>query len=219
MGRFERNDNDATRLPETLGVATEGLRSTIELEVSRIVESAEARASRIEDEALEKASRIEQVSQGRLAEVLEDSRARVEQLLARIDAAEASLGESVRALRSQAGQISGELARVGAEPFLADEPSPPEEAAPAAPSPEEPADEAAEARSEAASATPADPEVRELIRQQLATLAEGGRTRADAERMLLRFRQGEQYFDLLDEIYPESPPPKRGLLRRRKEAT
>jgi hypothetical protein len=61
-----------------------------------------------------------------------------------------------------------------------------------------------------------DPEVRDMIRQQLVSLAEGGRNRADAERMLLRFRQGEQYFDLLDEIYPEDNPGRRGLLRRRK---
>ena len=62
----------------------------------------------------------------------------------------------------------------------------------------------------------ADPEVRELIRLQLQGLAESGRTRADAERMLLRFRQGEQYFDLLDDIYPDEIPGRRGLLRRRK---
>ena len=64
-----------------------------------------------------------------------------------------------------------------------------------------------------------DPEVRELIRQQLVTLAEAGRTRDDAERMLLRFRQGEQYFDLLDEIYPDATPERRGLLRRRKHGS
>ena len=59
-------------------------------------------------------------------------------------------------------------------------------------------------------------EVREMIRQQLLSLAEGGRTRADAERMLMRFKQGGQYFDLLDEIYPEEFAGRRGLLRRRK---
>ena len=55
-----------------------------------------------------------------------------------------------------------------------------------------------------------------MIRQQLLSLAEGGRTRADAERMLLRFKQGEMYSDLLNEIFPESTPGRRGLLRRRK---
>src|SRR5437660_316825 len=45
----------------------------------------------------------------------------------------------------------------------------------------------------------------------------GGRTRADAERMTLRFRQGEQYFELLEESYAEaSTPGRRGLLRPRK---
>ena len=39
---------------------------------------------------------------------------------------------------------------------------------------------------------------------------------AFGERMLLRFKQGEQYFDVLDEIYPNDPVPRTGLLRRRK---
>ena len=73
-----------------------------------------------------------------------------------------------------------------------------------------------EANQDKAAVDTGDPAVRELIRQQLAGFAESGRTRADAERMLLRFREGEQYFDLLDEIYPGDTPGRRGLLRRRK---
>ena len=52
MGRIERDDNEERHLPETLGTATEGLRSTVELEVAKIVETAEARAAEIEDQAL-----------------------------------------------------------------------------------------------------------------------------------------------------------------------
>jgi hypothetical protein len=218
VGRFERHDSEESHLPETLGMATEGLRSTIELEVARIVETAEARAAEIEDQALEKASRVEQNSQRRLDAAFEDSRQRLAHMLSEIDAVEHSIGETVRSLRAETQQLSGELSRAGAEPFGVDEaPSrmweptaiatPPEEA-PAAPAEAEPQGPAFEL---------ADPEIRELIRQQLTSLAEGGRTRADAERMLLRFRQGEQYFDLLDEIYPEATPGRRGLLRRRKD--
>src|SRR4051812_6487474 len=63
MGRFEQQDTETTRLPASLGSATDDLRSTVESEVQKIVERAEARASEIEDQALEKASRIERESE------------------------------------------------------------------------------------------------------------------------------------------------------------
>ncbi len=225
MGRFERQDSDAS-LPENLGIATEGLRTTIEQEVARIVQSAEARATEIEDEALEKANRVEQGSERRLEAAFEDSRQRLSRMLLEIETVEHSLDQAVRSLRAEALALKGELNTAGTEPFAVEEAPPP-----AAPSPPaEPLDGASAGHSEVApddlgpafepgSAPPdelPDPEVRELIRQQLVALAESGRTRSDAERMLLRFRQGEQYFDLLDEIYPEATPSRRGLLRRRK---
>jgi hypothetical protein len=227
MGRFERQDSEASHLPENLGMATEGLRSTIEQEVARIVESAQARAAEIEDQALEKANRVDQGSERRLEQASEDSRQRLARMLFEIDAVERSLGEAVRSLRAEAQALKGELNKAGTEPFAVEEPPLP--AAP--PPPGGQADGAVEVYAEAApddqdwapepgsDGPPGelpDPEVRELIRQQLMALAEGGRTRSDAERMLLRFRQGEQYFDLLDEIYPEATPGRRGLLRRRK---
>jgi TolA-binding protein len=207
MGRIERDDNEERHLPETLGTATEGLRSTVELEVAKIVETAEARAAEIEDQALERASRVEQNSQRRLEVAFQDSRQRLEHMLSRIDAVERSLGEAVGSLRAEAEQLTGELNGASTESFSMDEPMPP----------------ASEAAPKDASSTPPgtpepkiDPEIREMIRLQLVSLAEAGRTRADAERMLLRFSHGEQYFDLLDEIYPQSTPGRRGLLRRRK---
>jgi hypothetical protein len=224
VGRFERDDTDASHLPETLGVATEGLRSTIESEVARIVANAEARAAEIEDQALEKATRVEQNSERRLETAFEDSRHRLMRMLSQIDAAERSFGESVQSLRSEAQQLTGDLGRASTEPFGEEEPPPPPPmvAQTAAPEVEATAVEAPpepEPEPEAPSGPVAipDPQIRGLIRQQLLNLAEGGRTRADAERMLLRFRQGEQYFDLLDEIYPDSTPGRRGLLRRRKD--
>jgi hypothetical protein len=213
MGRIERDDNEERHLPETLGTATEGLRSTVELEVAKIVETAEARAAEIEDQALERASRVEQNSQRRLEVAFQDSRQRLAQMVSRIDAVERSLGEAVRSLRAEAQQLTGELNGASTESFSIDEPMPPaSEAAP------EDASSTAPATPEPQPGTPepeVDPEIREMIRMQLVSLAEAGRTREDAERMLLRFSHGEQYFDLLDEIYPQSTPGRRGLLRRR----
>jgi hypothetical protein len=219
VGRFERDDSEASHLPETLGVATAGLRSTIELEVARIVENAQARAVEIEDQALEKASRMEQDSERRLDSAFAESKQRLAHMLSQIDAVEVSLNESVRVLRAEAQQLTGDLSGAATDPFAVEEPLPPaeEEAQPEAPVSEAAGDEApAEPAQEMHRPGGSDPAVRDLIRQQLQTLADHGRARADAERLLLRFKQGEQYFDLLDDIYPESAPGRRGLRLRRK---
>jgi hypothetical protein len=229
MGRFEREENESgiegRRLPPSLGVVTEDLRSTIESEVAKIVERAEARAAEIEDRALEKAGQVEHRSKHRAHEVFQGSRERVGRMLADLDAVERSVKEAVASLREEAEGLAGELDSARSESFEAVEP-------PVAAVVVEQQDDGALAEPAVTSegedsqgAEPdddqyvtdfADEEVREMIRQQLFSLAASGRNRADAERMLLRFRQGEQYFDLLDEIYPEETGGRRGLLRRRK---
>jgi hypothetical protein len=229
MSRFEREDIDENRLPGTLGSATEDLRTTVESEVAKIVAGAEARAAEIEDQALEKASRIEQESERRAQERFTDSRNRVFQMLDEINGIERSVGEAVQSLRAEAERLTDELGKAGAEPFELAEPSPP----PPPPEPEDfetdpveepaPVEEppaidqtVADWNSDGAEPAAHNPEVREMIRQQLMSLAASGRTRADGERMLVRFKQGEQYFDVLDEIYPNDPVPRSGLLRWRK---
>lgn len=231
MGRFERDEIEARRLPTSLGSATEGLRSTIESEVARIVEQAEARAAEIESQALDRASRMQQDSEQRAREIFHDSRERLQQMLAEIDAIDRVVADAIRSLRAETERLSSEIDGARQEPFQAGEQIQPSDIIdqtgdppPAEEQVEEEPPEEAEAvfepdlQPEAAAGANADgdPEVREMIRQQLLSLAEGGRNRADAERMLLRFRQGEQYFELLDEIYPEETPGRRGLLRRRK---
>jgi hypothetical protein len=231
MGRFERDEIEARSLPTSLGSVTDELRSTIDAEVAKIVERAEARAAEIESQALDRASRMQQDSERRAREVFHDSRERLQQMLAEIDAIDRVVGDAVRSLRAEAERLNSEIDGVRQEPFPPTEtiqPSDIIDSDGSAPStqeqveeapPEEPAAAVAEADGEEIEAGldgDGDPEVREMIRQQLLSLAESGRNRADAERMLLRFRQGEQYFDLLEEIYPEETPGRRGLLRRRK---
>jgi hypothetical protein len=224
MDRFKRDDEiEATLLPTPLGTATEDLRSTVESEVAKIVERAQARASHIEDQALEKANRIEQGSDRRAREVLEDSRQRIALMLSEVDAIERSVGEAVSSLRAETARLTGRIDQAKTEPLLAPDPEPPApevEAQAEAPSPNGDVDASQVAEPDKDMPTLISaPEVREMIRQQLLSLAEAGRTRADAQRMLLRFKEGEQFFDLLDEIYPEETPSRRGLLRRRKASS
>jgi hypothetical protein len=236
MSRFERDEIEAKRLPTSLGSATEDLRSTIEAEVARIIERAESRAAEIESQALDRASRMQQDSEQRAREVFHDSRERLQQMLSEIDAIDRVVSDAIRSLRAEAERLSSDIDGARQEPFQPPEAIQPSDiidgAAPAAPAENEVEQEQPEAmpaedpeadpeaelqqQAERDSDAESDPEVREMIRQQLVNLAEGGRNRADAERMLLRFRQGEQYFDLLDEIYPDEASGRRGLLRRRK---
>jgi hypothetical protein len=223
MGRFEREEIEARQLPTPLGTATEDLRETIEAEVTKIVMSAEARAAEIEDQALEKATRIERESERRAETVFRDSRERLGQMIVEIDAIGRSVGDAVRSLRVEAERLSAEIAAARNQPLDVQEPLPPAEIEiepqpePEAQNEPEPETEPHQQPAEEPYATDfSDAEVREMIRQQLISLAEGGRNRADAQRMLLRFRQGERYLDLLDEIYPEETPGRRGILRRRK---
>jgi hypothetical protein len=229
MGRFERDEIEARRLPTSLGSATEDLRSTIEIEVAKIVEEAEARAAEIESQALERAGRMQEDSERRARELFQDSGERLQQMLAEIDAIDRVVTDAIRSLRAEAERLSSEIESARSNPFRQPDTIEPseiidsgqspeaEEEVSEQPAPEEKAPQEPDAEPELQGSAPdGDPEVREMIRQQLVSLAEGGRNRTDAERMLLRFRQGEQYFDLLDEIYPEETPGRRGLLRRRK---
>jgi hypothetical protein len=223
VGRFEREDIDATRLPAPLGTATEDLRATVESEVAKIVQDAEARAAEIENRALAKAIRIEEDWGRRAREVREHSRKRITHMLTEVDAFERGVDEALRSLRAEAERLVGELGKAGELSKAASEPSEPTPP----PVPAQVAGDATEAREadevepdSGNSETPvtdfAAPEIREMIRQQLQGMSESGSTRADAERMLMRFKQGSQYFDLLDEFYPEETPGRGGLLRRRK---
>jgi hypothetical protein len=228
MGRFERDESEARSLPTSLGSAAEGLRSTIEAEVAKIVEQAETRAAEIESQALERAGRMQVDSERRAREVFHDSRERLQQMVAEIDAIDRLVSDAIRALRAEAERLTSEIEGARQEPFQLKEtiqpsdiieggqPSPAERHIEEPPVEEAPPEPESEQQPTVEAAGEPDPEVRDMIRQQLVSLAEGGRNRADAERMLLRFRQGEQYFDLLDEIYPDDPAGRRGLLRRRK---
>ena len=46
-------------------------------------------------------------------------------------------------------------------------------------------------------------EVEQMITEQVAILRREGRSRADAERLVLRFAQGKDYLHVIDEIYQE----------------
>jgi hypothetical protein len=61
-----------------------------------------------------------------------------------------------------------------------------------------------------------NPEVRDMVRLQLVTLFQSGKPRVDAERFLRRFRDGDRFRDLLEEIYDQEEEPGPSASRRRR---
>jgi hypothetical protein len=229
MGRFDRENLSAEGLPASLGTATEELRATVERQVREIVESAEGRAAAIEDQALERAAQLERESHDRATELFHTSVERSDRMLEAIDALEREIGAVIGLLREEAQTLAAEL-KAGkvthTEPArfdgLANEAI------------EDPAGEPAtretvageETESEETTDQPSgNAEVRGMIHQQVSILHETGKSREDAEAFLLRFKHGESYLDILDEVYGEVPseageakpsPSRRRRLRRRR---
>ena len=193
MGRFERKETSGG-LPESLGTATQHLRTTVEEKLREIIEAAEARAHKIEDSALAQALEIEQDSEQKARERFQSSTQRAEQMVAAIDAFEREIADALSALRQKGEALAIEL---GAE----------------APK--------AEAEAEAIEAPAAEPETsgpedeREGVRRRILDLFLAGEPRVEAERMLGGLDEGGRYIDLLDDVYEGRSETQQGSQKRR----
>jgi len=198
--------------------------------VREIVESAQARATVIEDQALERAAELERESQESANELFHVSVERSDRMLEAIDALEREIAAVISLLREEAEKLAEELraGRVKHEDVPRGVPEQETEA-------ETPLEEAGgdegeyEVEAETESAPEAtnggSPEVREMLHKQITQLYESGKPREDAQHFLLRFKQGEYYLDMVEEVYgsdeEDQHPPKpsasrrRGLRRRR----
>jgi hypothetical protein len=233
MGRFDRNDTEGSKLPASLDVATDELEAFIESRVGEIMATARERAAQIEREAHESAEGIMQEAQRNAEGILEDAFNRAWRMLDGIDLLESGVGDLIGALR---GEMEGFAADLGAatpaegSKLVPREPGerPPRAALPPAPVQTPPAtqppDHAVEADHAAAaigatgeSHDGSHAEVEQMIIEQVAGMMREGMSRSDAERFVMRFKQGDRYLHVLDEIYapdnardagkPVSPPP------------
>jgi hypothetical protein len=197
MDRLNQEDTNSQTTAEASESAVEKLRSRMEAQVRRVVEEAMARALSIEDRATEKANQMEQESRRQGEEVLRESHeAAARALSSAIERAEEILGAAARlqseldrvidSLRDDIKRLTSEL-RAENEALAA----PPPTASSASP----------QATEVAGPAGQRDRNPGEMIRQQLTRLRDGGTPRAEAERYLGRFKQGEGYAELLDEVY------------------
>jgi hypothetical protein len=228
LARFERQEATDDRLADTLGAATEQLRAALEREAVEIVSKAREQAASIEEAARQSAAEVEQQARAKNAEAeeasarAEEARAsqtdRIARLLEDVDAVEermqAMFGDLRRRLSGELEDIQGPSqhhdpiadpeppasngageASTGAEPLA--RPNPPGTDQAMAFSRPVPLSVATEVDA----ATERNPVLDDMMRAQIVNAAESGTTRADAERFLGRFKLGESYLGMLDEIY------------------
>lgn len=199
MGRFEREATSGG-VPESLGTATQHLRTTVEEKLREIIEAAEARAHEIEDSALAQALEMEQDSEQKARERFQSSTQRAEQMVAAINAFEREIADALKAIRQKGEALAIEL---GAE------------------APKAEAEVEAEVEAEAIEVPAAEPETsgpedaREGVRRRILDLFLAGEPRVEAERMLGGLDEGGRYIDLLDDVYEGRSETQQGSQKRR----
>ena len=145
--------------------------------MQEILRTAAERAGRIEREAVEHAQEIEQQAARKSELMLEDAFKRAWRILDGIDLMESGVGDMIGALRKE---MEGFAADLGIA------------------TPDRDLEKGRENGSVGGHA-----EVERMIIEQVAILRREGRSRADAEHLVLRFKQGRDYLHVIDQIYEQ----------------
>lgn len=227
------------RVPEQDGgtpallAETERIAAALEPQLRQVIDTTMQRVAEIErqtrDEAMQATASTEHASRdalersSRLVDSLEILTGTVGQVTSRLRAEFDDVTRSLRGLHEARIELPEELL----PPRVAGAQEPPPAAR--APEPEPPpAPAPAPQASPAVPDTPetADPEIEpseeltEMFREQITKMRDDGKSRDEAERVLLRFRLGHRFLGMLDDIYLSAPAAsatrrKRGLFGRR----
>lgn len=227
------------RVPEQDGgtpallAETERIAAALEPQLRQVIDTTMQRVAEIErqtrDEAMQATASTEHASRdalersSRLVDSLEILTGTVGQVTSRLRAEFDDVTRSLRGLHEARIELPEELL----PPRVAGAQEPPPAAR--APEPEPPpAPVPAPQASPAVPDTPetADPEIEpseeltEMFREQITKMRDDGKSRDEAERVLLRFRLGHRFLGMLDDIYLSAPAAsatrrKRGLFGRR----
>ena len=208
MARFERQEASVDRLADTVGAATEQLRAALEREAVDIISKAREQAASIEDAARQKADAV--VREARARADQEDARAeearvsqskRIAGVLADVDALEQRMLATIADLRRRLSSETEEEPVADHEPEDGNGAPPAPAATNQAPAFSRPVPLSVAAEVDAA--TERNPVLDDMMRAQIVNMAASGTPRAEAERFLGRFKLGESYLDMLDEVYSE----------------
>jgi hypothetical protein len=207
---------------------TERIAAALEPELRRVVDMTMERVAEIEQETMREARELMASSGQNSQEALDHSSRlvnRVEILTGTVNQVTSELRmevdevtESLRGLHGLKVELPGETAEGASDAPSSDHA--PEAPAPEAPAPEAPAPEAP-APAAAGPEPPApvsptleleiepSPELTGIFREQITRMRDDGKSRDEAERVLLRFRLGHRFLGMLDEIYLSDAPSRR----------
>lgn len=192
-----------------MGAATEQLRAALEREAVDIISKAREQAASIEHAARQSADEVVREARARADE--EDARAqearvsqskRIAGVLEDVDDLERRMLATIADLRRRLSAETVDEPAAGPEPADGDGAPPAPAATNQAPAFSRPVPLSVAAEVDAA--TERNPVLDDMMRAQLANMAGSGTPRAEAERFLGRFKLGESYLDMLDEVYSEA---------------
>jgi hypothetical protein len=229
LARFDRQEEAGDRLADTLGDATEQLRVALEREAVDIISKAREQAASLEEAARLEAASIEQAARQRADKLEREARVRAEAASARAEEARASQSKRIAGVLKDVEDLEQRMLATVAdlrrrlssetedEPVAVPEPA----AENGAPQFSRPVPMSVAAQ--VGAATEPNPVLDDMMRAQIVNMAGSGTPRAEAERFLGRFKLGESYLGMLDEVYsehdgtgaPAGDQSKRRRLRRR----
>jgi hypothetical protein len=184
MARFDRKA-EASKDSTSLDAATRDLQSFVEHEVQEILDAAVSRAEQIEREATRRAKQTTQDAVRKSEALLKEAFTRAWRILDGIDLLENGVGDMIAALRAEMESFAADLGSSnGAGPARR-----PPAGTLSTPAYGEPTVDGNHL------------EVEEMIVEQVAALHRQGRPRAEAERLVMRFKQGQDYLHVIDRIY------------------
>ena len=207
---------------------TERIAAALEPELRRVIDMTMERVAEIEQETMRGAREL-MVSAGmnskealdhssRLVNSVEAMTRRVSQVTSVLRTEVDDVTEALRGLHGLKVDLPEEMAGpadVEAEP---QHPEPQDAEPQPSPDPEPPSDPAPEPPAPAPPTPDPEiepsPELTGMFREQITRMRDDGKSRDEAERVLLRFRLGHRFLGMLDEIYLSGAPSSRGRRKR-----
>ena len=206
---------------------TERIAAALEPELRRVIDMTMERVAEIEQETMRGARELMAASQQNSQEVIDRS----SRLGSSAEILTGTVNEMTSALRAEVDGVTDSLRSLhGLKVELPAEPSPEPEPEPEPkPEPQPEPEPEPQLRSDLVSDTPEpapptpdpeiepSPELTSMFRDQITRMREEGKSRDEAERVLLRFRLGHRFLGMLDDIYLSGPTPPRRRVRRKRQ--
>lgn len=199
---------------------TERIASALEPQLREVIDTTMRRVAEIERQTRDEAMKVTVSTRKDSDDALERSSRLVESL----ETLTGTVGEVTSRLRAEFDDVTRSLrglreAQIQLQPPAVE--GPPPEPAPEPPQASPLAEEAPEPPAAADPEIEPSEELTEMFREQITKMREDGKSREEAERVLLRFRLGHRFLGMLDDIYLAPQPTgaarrRRGLFGRRR---